>query len=521
MKRVVRHRLVPVVWTPDMIFYASCGPQAEAFANHQNLKVVAHLKNADFLWAVRKVWGRKILRNATFGLFNASPEFSARHRILPAQALVMFMGLIAIATSMLQLPVSVTWAAANAIVGLFFLSVVALRLFCIMPGNKIKSPPPLPLGNEQLPLYSVLVPVFRETAVLKQLLQALSKLDYPKEKLDIKIIVEENDTGMRRMLENFRLPRHFEIIVVPQGKPQTKPRALNYALQFSRGELLTIFDAEDIPEPDQLRLAAQKFAVSSSRLACLQARLIFFNATENWLTRQFTAEYATLFGLILPALSNANLPLLLGGTSNHFRIRALRAVGAWDPHNVTEDADLGLRLVREGYHTCVLDSLTTEEANTQFVNWLKQRARWLKGFMQTWLVHMRNPLLLKKEIGLPGFWVMQSCTAGIFLSALFHPPLFGFAIWQFVQHPFLEPGAPLLASILGGLNLAVFLVGYGVAILAARKALHLRGLKGWRVTLATMPIYWLMMSLAAWLALWQFVFSPFKWNKTKHGLSKF
>ena len=217
------------------------------------------------------------------------------------------------------------------------------------------------------------------------------------------------------------LPPQFEIIVVPAGRPQTKPRALNYALPFCRGELLTIYDAEDIPEPDQLRKAARRFAAAAPELACLQAQLTFFNPNENWLTRQFTAEYAMLFGRLLPVLADHRLPLPLGGTSNHFRTAVLRAVGGWDPFNVTEDADLGLRLARHGYDTGTLDSLTYEEANTRLPNWMRQRARWLKGFLATWLVHMRDPARLMREVGPAGFWVAQAVTIGVFASALLHP----------------------------------------------------------------------------------------------------
>ncbi len=304
---------------------------------------------------------------------------------------------------------------------------------------------------------------------------------------------------------------------MPHGSPQTKPRALNYALQFCRGELLTIYDAEDVPEPDQLRDAARAFLTGDQRLACLQAQLTPFNPNENWLTRQFSVEYATLFALILPALAARNLPIALGGTSNHFRTPALRKIGGWDPHNVTEDADLGLRLARLGFHTGTVDSLTYEEANTRLANWLNQRARWLKGFMQTWLVHMRNPLRTVRELGLTGFWALQAQTAGIFLSALFHPFLSALAIWQLAAHP---PHASISTMMLSSFSLEVFVLGYAIAMLAGAKALRRRGLTGWWFTIATMPFYWLLMSAAAWLALWQFIFSPFKWNKTEHGLSK-
>ena len=221
---------------------------------------------------------------------------------------------------------------------------------------------------------------------------------------------------------------------------------------------------------------------------------------------------------MLPALASLDLPLPLGGTSNHFRTSILRKIGGWDPYNVTEDADLGFRLARLGFRTAVVESLTYEEANTQFINWLKQRARWIKGFMQTWLVHMRNPVKTARELGPTGFWTLQSLTAGIFLSALFHPFLIAITIWLLIANP---PHASVSTMVLASLNLEVFVLGYGVAMLAGTKALRQLGLKGWWFTIVTMPVYWLLMSPAAWLALWQFIFSPFQWNKTEHGLSKF
>jgi cellulose synthase/poly-beta-1,6-N-acetylglucosamine synthase-like glycosyltransferase len=292
---------------------------------------------------------------------------------------------------------------------------------------------------------------------------------------------------------------------------------LNYALQFCRGSLLTIYDAEDVPEPNQLRKVALKFSGSDEKLACLQAQLTSYNPSENWLTRQFTVEYATLFGLILPALAARNLPLALGGTSNHFRTRILRKIGGWDPHNVTEDADLGLRLARLGFLTGVVESLTYEEASTQFPNWMRQRARCIKGFMQTWLVHMCNPVKTGRELGPTGFWTLQALSAGIVLSALFHPFLMALTLWFLITDP---PHVSVPTMVLASLNLEVFVLGYGVAMLAGMKALRRRGLRGWWFTIATMPFYWLLMSIAAWLALWQFIFAPFKWNKTEHGLSK-
>ncbi|MEP7173850.1 MAG: glycosyltransferase [Aestuariivirga sp.] len=513
IRRVLRHCVVPVAWQPDHLHYAICGPKGASHAMRHGLPVVARITPSDFHHGVRRVWGRKILAKATHGLATTRPQFSARKRVTPAQGITFFIWVLCLALSSTYLTASALWVAASAALGLFFLSVIALRLCCLFSLPAAKATRLEDPGNANLPTYSVLVPVFRETSVLSQLLRGLSCLRYPVEKLEIKIIVEEFDTNLRRALQKFALPPHIEVIVVPQGQPQTKPRALNYALQFCHGSLLTIYDAEDVPEPNQLRDVAREFLRAGETLACLQAQLTAYNPDENWLTRQFTAEYATLFGLILPALAARRLPLTLGGTSNHFRTHILREIGGWDAHNVTEDADLGLRLARLGFRTGVVQSLTYEEANTHLGNWLGQRARWLKGFMQTWLVHMRNPVRTAKQLGPTGFWTLQALTAGIFFSALFHPFFMAITIWLFVLDPF-------QVSVTTMLNLEVFVLGYGVAMLAGAKALRQRGLKGWWFTIATMPIYWFLMSIAAWMALWQLVFAPFKWNKTEHGLSK-
>jgi len=392
-------------------------------------------------------------------------------------------------------------------------------VLCLLP--PVQRPGELVPATAEIdwPVYSILVPLFRETAVLDQLMAALRLLRYPEDRLDIKLILEADDIVMQRAVAGLALAHHYEVIVVPAGLPQTKPRALNYALQFCRGELLTIYDAEDIPEPDQLEKAAMHFAAAPPGLACLQAQLSFYNPAENWLTRQFTAEYATLFGELLRTLDNHNLPLPLGGTSNHFRVKVLREVGAWDAWNVTEDADLGLRLARLGYGTGVLDSITYEEANMRLGNWLSQRARWLKGFLVTWLVHMRQPLQLMREVGPAGFWASQALTLGVFVSALLHPLCMLATVILAVLYPALPQGTGLGYVLLSGVNLSVLMAGYAVSIMLTRRALRRRGISGWRGTLATVPLYWMLMSCAGWMALWQFLVRPFHWNKTEHGLS--
>ena len=519
---VLQHHVLPVAWLPGQTLYGFCGQRGFDFARDRKLKLVVEITSSDFHGEIRNVWGKKLRDNATFRLSRRLPAFSARQRLTPTQIIFLAACLAGTIVALTTLSSVVLWSAASAIVGLFFLSVIMLRLFCVLSRffakRKVEKQH---IADDDLPTYSVLVPVFHEENVLGQLLRALKNLDYPHEKLDIKIVTEEHDIALRRALEQHNLPGHFEIIVVPPGKPQTKPRALNYALQFCRGDLLTIFDAEDIPHPQQLRDAAQCFMTTDdNNLACVQAQLVFFNSRENWLTRQFTAEYATLFGVVLPALAAHGLPLPLGGTSNHFRTDILRRIGGWDAFNVTEDADLGFRLARFGFTTSVIDSITREEATTQCANWLKQRARWLKGFLQTWLVHMRNPLKTRRALGLRGFWVLQACTIGVFASALLHPLLLILTIYQFYFYPPFSPGESLFVTAVNGLNILIFILGYGVSMYAANKALRLRGRRNWWGTIATMPLYWFLMTAAGWLALYQFIVAPFEWNKTEHGLSR-
>ncbi|MEM8688062.1 MAG: glycosyltransferase, partial [Pseudomonadota bacterium] len=375
------------------------------------------------------------------------------------------------------------------------------------------------LDDADLPTYSVLVPLYAEASMVTQLLDALCALDYPAALLDIKLILEEHDRDTLAMVRAHRLPGCFEIIVVPPCAPHTKPKALNFALPFACGDLLTIYDAEDIPDPGQLRLAAAALLRGSANLACVQARLAFYNAEHNWLTKQFAIEYASLFDVTLPVLAAYGQPLPLGGTSNHFRTDVLRRIGGWDPYNVTEDADLGVRLDRLGYRVEVLGSTTFEEATFTLGNWLRQRSRWLKGWMQTWLVHMRAPLTTWRQMGSLGFAVFQVLMGGIVVSALVHPLFlvgiaYGIASGTFWPHP-----AGTFEVFLSALQLVVLILGYGSMMLIARRGLAARGLTHLTASIALMPVYWLLVSAAGWYALWQLVRDPFYWEKTPHGLN--
>ena len=370
--------------------------------------------------------------------------------------------------------------------------------------------------DADLPAYTVLVPLYREEEVLPRLVDALCRLDYPASKLDVKLIFEGNDPATLAAAKKLKPPPHFSFIVVPQAGPQTKPKALNYALQFARGNLVTIYDAEDRPEPDQLRKAVAAFRAGGPNLACLQARLSFHNADENWLARQFAIEYAALFDAVLPALAAARLPLPLGGTSNHFRRGALEAVGRWDPYNVTEDADLGMRLARLGYACGTLNSVTHEEACATPLAWLKQRTRWLKGWMQTFVVHMRHPGRLWHELSPGGFATFQLLTAGTIVSALFYPFFAGLLAWALLQHGAFGQESGTFSLLIAFLGLFNAVLGYGAAFAAAATGLKRRGLTRLLRHIVFMPVYWLGISLAAWRALWQFAVDPFRWEKTQH-----
>lgn len=517
---VLQNKIIPVAYFPHRTLYAAAGELARDAALAEGKRVVAAIGIGQLALATKYKMGAQLLHQATFALRGRFPNKSAFHRITTMQSVWIYGLAMIIGWAFVRMNAELFYALASLITGLFFLAVVSLRALCLLEGKPVQQKYPHILDVD-LPVYSVLVPLFRETAILNQLMAALMRLSYPTTKLDIKLILEETDTAMQRAVAALFLPEHFDVIVVPAGKPQTKPRALNYALQFARGNLLTIYDAEDIPEPLQLRKAAEHFAASPKRMACLQAELTFYNPNENWLTRQFTVEYAALFKLLLPAFVREKLPLPLGGTSNHFRSSVLRAVGAWDPYNVTEDADLGIRLARMGYATAMLDSVTYEEASSGFSNWLQQRSRWLKGFLQTWLVHARTPFQLVREIGLYGAFTVHVMTLGVFGSALLHPILLFYTLFKIASGQILSDAPSLLMTSLIGLNLVVFCAGYGISLLVGSKALRRKQIFGWWKILLTMPIYWFLISIAGWCALWQFICRPHHWNKTVHGQSRF
>nr|WP_276082036.1 glycosyltransferase [Methylobacterium sp. GC_Met_2] len=404
------------------------------------------------------------------------------------------------------------------IVQSLFLALTTVRLAALAIAAPITAAVP-PLTDSALPVYTVLVPLYREAAVVQALLRALAALDYPPAKLDIKLLIEADDLGMRAMLARIPLPARFEVIVVPPGGPRTKPRALNVGLPLARGDLLTVYDAEDDPDPGQLRLSAALFARLSVRTACLQARLVIDNADDCWLTRAYAVEYAGLFDVLNPALARCRLPVPLGGTSMHLRVRVLRALGGWNAHNVTEDADLGMRLALAGYTVGDLPSATAEEAPNRFRPWLGQRIRWLKGLVQTSLAHGRSPFSNARRLGPLETLCAAALVPGTVVSALVYPACLAAAIWAFLVREI--PAAPrFLDNLDTGLAITLFGTGLGALILPALLGCIRRGWGNLVPYALGMPVYFLLVSVGAWLALVELVRAPEHWNKTQHGLAR-
>ncbi len=314
-----------------------------------------------------------------------------------------------------------------------FLCVALLRAAAIATALRTPAIPKAEpsASSAGLPVYSILVPLYNEAHMAPALIAALDRLDWPLDRRDILIITEESDTETRNAFAAASANHPgMRIITVPLGEPRTKPRALMYALPEAIGEYVVVYDAEDEPEPDQLRLAYAHFQIAGPTLGCLQAHLNIYNPRTSLISRQFTLEYTALFDAILPTIERLRLPMPLGGTSNHFRRSVLESSGGWDPYNVTEDADLGIRLARQGWRVAMLNSVTWEEAPGNAADWFGQRARWLKGWMQTSLVHLRHPRQLWRELGPRAFFGFNVLMGGVILSALVHPLVYAYALWK-------------------------------------------------------------------------------------------
>jgi cellulose synthase/poly-beta-1,6-N-acetylglucosamine synthase-like glycosyltransferase len=363
------------------------------------------------------------------------------------------------------------------------------------------------------PIYSILIPMYREEYGVKSILDAMEKLDYPRDRLDIKLVVEADDKISLKILSLMTLPEYVHIIKVPYSAPRTKPKALNYAMQYVRGEYVVIYDIEDRPESDQLLKALNIFQNSPKNIICVQAKLNFYNRYDGLLSRLFSVEYSSWFNFLLPALDSSKMPLPLGGNSNHFRVCDIRKLGLWDAYNVTEDADLGVRIFINGYRTKVIDSYTMEEAPTKVGNWIYQRARWIKGFIQTFLVYLGQKSEQKDRMSITG-------KIGIYLFVGFATYSSFIIPWHFVAMYFNLAQSNQFLAILNGyvVILYMYLTASIIIVNDTCNFKHAKLLD--YIALIIWPLYFILHIIASYRALWELIVQPFSWNKTEHELSK-
>ncbi|MFF8799047.1 MULTISPECIES: glycosyltransferase family 2 protein [unclassified Methylobacterium] len=461
--------------------------------------------------------GDGIARDASESLERRHPEWSCRPG-LQAIDLALIALALALLTLLIRLP-TLTSLVLLTLVQVLMIALLTFRLAAVAmraaPEAARLARPGLP--DEALPTYTILVALHREARVIPRLVYSLGRLDYPAAKLDIKFLLEAGDPETAAALRAVPLPPRFEIVTVPEGLPRTKPRALCAALPLARGDLLVVYDAEDVIEPDQLRVAAAVFSAAAPSVACLQGRLVIDNHGDGWLPRLFAIEYAALFDVLGPALAAWRMPTPLGGTSTHFRTDVLRRLHGWDPWNVTEDADLGLRLALAGYHVGDLPSSTFEEAPKCPAAWLSQRTRWMKGFLQTSATHGRFPRETYRRLGPAESLCALALLPGTVVSALFYP----FMLVGGLAELMLDEGG-------GGLLRYLTRAGAWTIFLGGLAAIWLPGIvgclrRGWHDLLplvALLPAYYLLVSLAAWLAVFELARHPHRWNKTEHGLAR-
>ena len=443
------------------------------------------------------------------------PDLSCRdlNRLTPRRALVAGGFALAGLATLTLAPAAFFFAAASLAIAVLVIAQITRLAALLASRHAVPDAPP---RAARLPRISVLVPLFREERIAAALLDRLSRLDYPRNRLEVLLLLEAGDDTTRAALAATRLPPWLRVIEVPAGPITTKPRALNYGLNFARGDIVGIYDAEDSPAPDQLLRVAGHFCRAPPETACLQGILDFYNPHANWLSRCFTIEYATWFRLVLPGLARLGVPIPLGGTTVFFRRDALDRVGGWDAHNVTEDADLGIRLARFGYVTELVPLVTREEANNRTWPWIRQRSRWLKGYLITWLVHSRRPLTLLRDLGAWRFAGMQVLFLTTILQFLLAPALWSFWLlllgWQPAALAVLTEAQKQL--LFGGFLVAEA-ISLMVSVAAVARSPH-RGLLPW---VPTLFLYFPLATVAIYKAVLELITRPFYWDKTMHGHS--
>ncbi|MCB1502738.1 MAG: glycosyltransferase [Bauldia sp.] len=464
--------------------------------------------------ALREAGAPHYLGKALGRVEAVDPACSARQIMTPRQGAAGALLVAALLAAVVAAPLA-TLALIELAAAVFFATVAAIRfLAAALVGPR--APRGSGSASKVLPVYTILVPLRHEAHMLRQIVAGLDRLAWPRDHLDIKLVIDADDTATLAAARIVAPEHPYEVIVVPPGGPCTKPTALQYALNFARGDFVTVYDAEDRPHPGQLAEAHARFTAAPESLACLQAPLVIDNDGDSRIAALFAIEYATLFDGLLPALGRLDLPLPLGGTSNHFRREALERIGGWDPWNVTEDADLGIRLTRFGYAIGTITRPTFEEAPAALRPWLRQRTRWLKGWLQTWLVHMRQPIRLWRTLGTRRMAAFNALGLGMLVSAIAHPIFLVTPLLLLIDPGRLWGDGDLVVAGLAGLSIFNLAAGYAAMWTLAERTLALRGRSRLSRLLILLPAYWLLMAVACVLAVAELVHKPHHWNKTPH-----
>ena len=450
-------------------------------------------------------------------------RYSASDTFIPWQKNIILAGIAFFLIGLYSNPIGMLSVAVAILSAVYFLDTL-FNLYLVL--RSLKNPPEIKseecelnsLESGSLPVYSIFCPLYKEAHMLPVFLDAIEKLEWPKDKLDVMLLLEETDRETIRAAEDMDLPSHVRIVVVPESLPKTKPKACNYGLSLAKGEYVVIYDAEDIPDPLQLKKAYLGFKKVPRTVGCLQAKLNYFNPNQNLLTKLFTVEYSLWFDMILPGLQSINTSIPLGGTSNHFRTKDLLDLEGWDPFNVTEDCDLGVRIFKKGYRTTIIDSVTLEEANSDLKNWLRQRSRWIKGYIQTYLVHMRHPIDFFRENGIHALifqLVVGGKTAFVFINPILWLATFSYFALHGLVGSSIEKLYPSIIFFMAATSLVFgnFLAVYYYMIGCAKRG-------QWSLVkyVFLVPFYWGLMSIASLIAAYQLIVKPHFWEKTNHGL---
>jgi cellulose synthase/poly-beta-1,6-N-acetylglucosamine synthase-like glycosyltransferase len=523
---LARHlRVVPIA-VDDATLYLAIADVLDddtvaALREHTHLELRGFLASRNSIdELLQRVHGGEYVTVARSELLNRFPDESAN--IVVSNAQKTFFLLVAFAWIVcLVLWPKMTLIVTMALASVFYLStsLYKFRLTYDALGHQyevdVTDAEVAALDERDLPMYTILIPLYREAAVVPRLVAGIGGLDYPKTKLDVRLLCEEDDDETIPAIQAMDLPPHFKIVVVPDAQPKTKPKACNYGLLQADGKYVVIFDAEDRPDPDQLKKIVIAFQKADPSVTCIQAKLNYFNADQNLLTRWFATEYSMHFDLLLPGLAAQDVPIPLGGTSNHFITDRLVDLAAWDPFNVTEDADLGIRLHKAGYKTAMIDSTTLEEANSELNNWIRQRSRWIKGYIQTWLVHMRHPFRLWRQLGTKSFISFNLTIGGTFIFLL--NPIFWTltTVFFFTNSDLIRELFPSFIFYAAAFQL--FIGNFVFMYLSVAGAVQ-RGYFDLAKYALLSPLYWGLMSIAAWKGFLQLFYAPFYWEKTVHGL---